>query len=103
MLGRNSFGVRSVTGSCKAAVRAWSRRTPAGRVATTPHLRQVFGMAEGLLSSTRLDDPPDLVDHTQGRPLCAADELRVVDGDGRPVPPGIEDELLVRGSYKSTY
>jgi mycobactin salicyl-AMP ligase len=31
--------------------------------------------------------------------LCAADELRIVDGDGQPVPPGAEGELLVRGPY----
>ena len=69
------------------------------RAALTPGLQQVFGMAEGLLNFTRLDDPLDLVDHTQGRPLCPADELRVVDADGRPVARGEEGELLVRGPY----
>jgi mycobactin salicyl-AMP ligase len=69
------------------------------RAALTPGLQQVFGMAEGLLNYTRLDDPPDLVDHTQGRPLCAADELRIVDAEGEPVAHGEEGELLVRGPY----
>jgi len=69
------------------------------RDALTPGLQQVFGMAEGLLNYTRLDDPPELLEHTQGRPLCAADELRVVDADGLPVVPGEEGELLVRGPY----
>ena len=69
------------------------------RAALTPGLQQVFGMAEGLLNYTRLDDPPELVDHTQGRPLCADDELRVVDAAGEPVLPGDEGELLVRGPY----
>ncbi|MBD0323957.1 MAG: AMP-binding protein, partial [Aldersonia sp.] len=32
-------------------------------------LQQVFGMAEGLLNYTRLDDPEELVCRTQGRPL----------------------------------
>lgn len=69
------------------------------RAALTPGLQQVFGMAEGLLNYTRPDDPPELVDHTQGRPLCPADEVRVVGADGRPVAPGEEGELLVRGPY----
>jgi mycobactin salicyl-AMP ligase len=69
------------------------------RTALTPGLQQVFGMAEGLLNYTRLDDPAELVEHTQGRPLCAQDELRVVDPAGEPVAPGAEGELLVRGPY----
>jgi 2,3-dihydroxybenzoate-AMP ligase len=56
-----------------------------------------FGMAEGVLCYTRLDDPPEVVAHTQGRPLAAADEYRVVDERGRDVPPGELGELLVRG------
>lgn len=69
------------------------------RAALTPGLQQVFGMAEGLLNFTRPDDPPEIVEQTQGRPLCADDDVRVVDGAGRPVAPGEEGELLVRGPY----
>jgi mycobactin salicyl-AMP ligase len=69
------------------------------RAVLTPGLQQVFGMAEGLLNYTRLDDPPELVDYTQGRPLCAGDELRIVNNAGEPVTPGEEGELLVRGPY----
>lgn len=69
------------------------------RSALTPGLQQVFGMAEGLLNYTRLDDPPELVENTQGRPLCAGDELRIVDAAGTPVAPGEEGELLARGPY----
>lgn len=69
------------------------------RETLTPGLQQVFGMAEGLLCYTRPGDPPELVDRTQGRPLCADDELRIVDDAGRPVPHGADGELLVRGPY----
>jgi mycobactin salicyl-AMP ligase len=62
-------------------------------------LQQVFGMAEGLLNFTRLDDAQDLICTTQGRPLCPADEIRIVDPEGRDVPPGEEGELLTRGPY----
>jgi mycobactin salicyl-AMP ligase len=69
------------------------------RETLTPGLQQVFGMAEGLLNYTRPGDPPEIVDHTQGRPLCVDDELRIVDDAGQPVPVGAEGELLVRGPY----
>jgi 2,3-dihydroxybenzoate-AMP ligase len=58
-----------------------------------------FGMAEGFLSHTRLDDPEEVVVHSAGRPLCAADEIRVVDETDRDVGPGQTGELLVRGPY----
>lgn len=60
-------------------------------------VQQVFGMTEGLLNFTRLDDPDDVVFTTQGRPLSPDDEIRVVDDDGRDVPPGEAGHLLVRG------
>ncbi|GHJ41195.1 (2,3-dihydroxybenzoyl)adenylate synthase [Streptomyces sp. TS71-3] len=74
---------------------------PAGRVesALGCALQQVFGMAEGLLNYTRLDDPGHLVTGTQGRPLSPADEIRVVDEAGREVAPGESGELLTRGPY----
>lgn len=62
-------------------------------------LQQVFGMAEGLLCLTRLDDEEDLRCTTQGRPISADDEIRVVDADDHPVPPGEPGELLTRGPY----
>ncbi|WP_280503246.1 (2,3-dihydroxybenzoyl)adenylate synthase [Nocardia farcinica] len=62
-------------------------------------LQQVFGMAEGLLNYTRLDDPDELICTTQGRPMSPADELRIVDGEGNDVAPGEEGELLTRGPY----
>lgn len=51
-------------------------------------LQQVFGMAEGLVCYTRLDDPIDVVTATQGRPMSDHDELRLVDEDGAVVTDG---------------
>ncbi|WP_416983452.1 (2,3-dihydroxybenzoyl)adenylate synthase [Streptomyces sp. T028] len=62
-------------------------------------LQQVFGMAEGLLNYTRLDDPDHLVLTTQGRPICPDDEILLVDDDDVPVPPGQPGRLLTRGPY----
>lgn len=62
-------------------------------------VQQVFGMAEGLLNYTRLDDTADLIEQTQGRPLSPADEIRIVDEDGKKVSPGEVGELLTRGPY----
>ncbi|WP_037454082.1 (2,3-dihydroxybenzoyl)adenylate synthase [Skermanella stibiiresistens] len=62
-------------------------------------LQQVFGMAEGLVNYTRLDDPDDIVIHTQGRPISPDDEILVVDDDDREVPAGAVGHLLTRGPY----
>ncbi|MFV2175678.1 (2,3-dihydroxybenzoyl)adenylate synthase [Actinomadura sp. LOL_016] len=62
-------------------------------------LQQVYGMAEGLLTITALDDPDDLVLTTQGRPLCPADEVRIVDPEGDDVEAGSVGELWTRGPY----
>ena len=62
-------------------------------------LQQVFGMAEGLVNYTRLDDPEPVIVETQGRPISPHDEVLIVDGDGRPVPDGTPGELLTRGPY----
>ncbi|HEY0467860.1 MAG TPA: AMP-binding protein, partial [Polyangiaceae bacterium] len=62
-------------------------------------LQQVYGMAEGLLNFTRQDDPDVTVITTQGRPMAADDEIRVVDGEGAAVPSGEVGELEVRGPY----
>lgn len=63
------------------------------------NLQQVLGMAEGLICLTRLTDPPERVLHTQGRPLSAADEIRILDSDGNQVERGAVGELQVRGPY----
>lgn len=62
-------------------------------------LQQVFGMAEGLVNYTRLDDPDALIVETQGRPISEHDEILIVDDSGNPVPEGEPGHLLTRGPY----
>ncbi len=62
-------------------------------------LQQVFGMAEGLVNYTRLDDDAWTVVNTQGRPMSPDDEIRILDAAGHPVPPGAVGELWTRGPY----
>ncbi len=62
-------------------------------------LQQVFGMAEGLLNYTRLDDPEEIICTSQGRPLCPDDEVRLVDELDEDVPDGEPGSLLTRGPY----
>ncbi|SEL11846.1 2,3-dihydroxybenzoate-AMP ligase [Kosakonia sacchari] len=62
-------------------------------------LQQVFGMAEGLVNYTRLDDPFDRIINTQGRPMCPDDEVWVADEHGNRLPPGHVGRLMTRGPY----
>src|SRR5690606_22565729 len=62
-------------------------------------LQQVFGMAEGLVNYTRLNDPEDIIVNTQGRPISPDDEILIVDDNGDPVPQGEPGYLLTRGPY----
>ncbi|MFD6278571.1 (2,3-dihydroxybenzoyl)adenylate synthase [Streptomyces sp. NPDC060209] len=62
-------------------------------------LMQVFGMAEGLVNYTRLDDDHETVVTTQGLPISEDDEVRVVDDADEDVPEGGFGHLLTRGPY----
>lgn len=62
-------------------------------------LMQVFGMAEGLVNYTRLDDDHETVVTTQGLPISEDDEIRVVDDTDVDVPEGGFGHLLTRGPY----
>ncbi|ENG3296943.1 salicylate synthase [Salmonella enterica] len=65
-------------------------------------LQQVFGMAEGLICCTRLDDPPEVIIHTQGRPASQWDRLRIVNTENHEVGIGETGELLTQGPYTIT-
>ncbi|MDR6953910.1 2,3-dihydroxybenzoate-AMP ligase [Ancylobacter sp. 3268] len=62
-------------------------------------LQQVFGMAEGLVNYTRLDDAEEIIVSTQGRPISEDDEVLILDDSGQPVPEGEVGNLLARGPY----
>lgn len=74
---------------------------PARKVAAllAVQLQQVYGMAEGLLNFTRLDDPAEVIVRTQGRPASPDDEVLIVDPAGMPVGRGEVGELWCRGPY----
>ncbi|CCQ10006.1 2,3-dihydroxybenzoate-AMP ligase [Pseudoalteromonas luteoviolacea B = ATCC 29581] len=62
-------------------------------------LQQVFGMAEGLVNYTRLDDDQWTRHNTQGRPMCDADEIRIVDEHNQVVAKGEVGLLTTKGPY----
>lgn len=62
-------------------------------------LQQVFGMAEGLVNYTRLDDADEVILNTQGRPISPDDDVRVVDDNGEPVADGEVGHLQISGPY----
>lgn len=61
--------------------------------------QEIYGTAEGLINMTPLNASEELILNSSGRPVCEADELRVVDEDGNEVPDGTPGELLSRGPY----
>ena len=62
-------------------------------------VQENFGMSEGVLMFVRLDDPEEVRMGTVGRPICADDEIRLVDDNDRVVAPGEVGELCCRGPY----
>ncbi|MFG2780547.1 (2,3-dihydroxybenzoyl)adenylate synthase [Streptomyces prunicolor] len=84
-----------LVGGAKYSVEAARRLEPA----LGCRLMQVFGMAEGLVNYTRLDDDHETVVTTQGRPISPDDEIRIVDEAGLDVTEGGFGQLLTRGPY----
>ena len=62
-------------------------------------VQENFGMAEGMLTFVRLDDPYEVRLETVGRPMCPDDEVKLVDDEGLEVADGDIGELAVRGPY----
>ncbi len=62
-------------------------------------VQENFGMSEGTLMFVRATDSEVVKLETCGRPVCADDEVKLLDEDDREVPLGEVGELTVRGPY----
>lgn len=62
-------------------------------------VQENFGMSEGLLMFVRKGDPEEVLLETCGRPVCADDEVRLIDDEGAEVADGEVGELSCRGPY----
>jgi 2,3-dihydroxybenzoate-AMP ligase len=62
-------------------------------------VQENFGMSEGLLMFVRPTDSEEVLLETCGRPVCADDEVRLVDEEGNDVAEGEVGELACRGPY----
>lgn len=62
-------------------------------------LQQVFGMAEGLVNYTRLDDDEEDIFSTQGYPMSPDDEVILRNTEGGIVADGETGLLMTRGPY----
>ena len=56
-----------------------------------------FGMSEGPLCRTRLDDNPESIRGSVGKPICPQDEFRILDDRGQALPAETDGELAARG------
>lgn len=62
-------------------------------------LQQVYGMAEGLVCFSRLDDEINTIIGTQGKPLSPDDEIFIVDDHGNRLSKNKVGNILTRGPY----
>ena len=74
-------------------------RRRAEELIPSARVQENFGMAEGLLTFVRRDDPEEVRMETVGRPICPDDEVRIVDEEGLEVSDGAVGELACRGPY----
>jgi 2,3-dihydroxybenzoate-AMP ligase/mycobactin salicyl-AMP ligase len=56
-----------------------------------------FGSVEGTCAATRLEDGLETICYSVGRPICPYDTIKVIDGDGKDLPPNREGELVSKG------
>jgi 2,3-dihydroxybenzoate-AMP ligase/mycobactin salicyl-AMP ligase len=56
-----------------------------------------YGGTEGMTTITRTTDDLEVICSTVGRPTCPYDTYKVIDKDGRALPPGEQGELVLKG------
>ncbi len=61
------------------------------------HVVNVWGTGDGANCHTRLDDPLEKISATVGRPNPAVADIRILDGDGHPLPLGAQGEICALG------
>ena len=76
-------------GSVQLIQSGGQRMQPEVRIRTRQLFRNAFvqenfGMSEGLIMFVRRGDPEEVLLETCGRPVCADDEVKLIDDDGRP-------------------
>ena len=56
-----------------------------------------FGMSEGLVLRTGVDYDLETICNTVGRPCCPYDQIKVLDAEGKELPPNTDGELSGKG------
>jgi 2,3-dihydroxybenzoate-AMP ligase len=56
-----------------------------------------YGGTEGMTTITRTTDDLEVICRTVGRPTCPYDTYKVIDKDGKALPPGEPGELVLKG------
>jgi 2,3-dihydroxybenzoate-AMP ligase len=56
-----------------------------------------YGATEGMTSITRTTDDLEVICTTVGRPTCPYDTYKVIDFNGKELPPNAEGELVLKG------
>lgn len=62
-------------------------------------LQQVYGMSEGLICMTALEDSEEIIVSCQGKPISDRDEIRIVDENLKDVEVGVFGEVITKGPY----
>jgi yersiniabactin salicyl-AMP ligase len=62
-------------------------------------LHQAYGLGEGITCYTSASDDLEVILTTQGKPVSAGDEVKIVDADGNELPRYGQGELIEKGPY----